>query len=107
METEHRYRPVLMIVPGSMSKRDIGRMERKGGIIVVECSEPETATFADPPAHRTMDDQARASMALFRWLSIKGTSFNTNNGDAIQFWVRALIEGKQPEAAPNARKAKP
>lgn len=101
------FSPVLMIEPGSMTRADIGRMERRGGIIVVECSNPDTTRFADPPGHLDMDEHARAAMSLVRWIHAKDPQFSTNNGTAIQFYVRALLEGKRPQSVSAVKKAKP
>lgn len=95
-----------MILPDSMSKRDIARVERKGGIIIVECKNPAAARFADPPADAGMDAQSRAAMELFRWIASKDTAYSTNNGGAIQFFVRALINGGKPPSVEPVKRAK-
>jgi hypothetical protein len=90
-----------------MSKRDIARTERKGGILIVECSKPDATRFAEPPLDAELDVQARAAMQLVRWIIGKSTTYSTSNSDATQFFVRTLLDGGRPPSVETVKKAKP
>lgn len=91
MSTE-RTKPVVIIEPGAMSKRDVAKMN-KAGITVVEAKNPEAIRFLDPPPF-DRNAQERAAIELCRVLLQSGsigTSYQRYN--IAEMYVKLLLEG--------------
>jgi len=67
-----RTKPVIIIEPGAMSKKDIKKMNACG-IAVVESKNPEAIRFLDPPPFDRSKHE-RAAIALCRILLTSGNS---------------------------------
>jgi hypothetical protein len=104
--SEKRHMPVLMVKPGTVSKKDIELARNLGFILIIECSEPEAARFVEPPIPANMDDQTRACVDLFRYIiDCGGRDTTLYRADLVARWVRALMQGKRPESVPKTAKA--
>ena len=56
-------RKVLFLVkPNTVSREDITRAEQLSMICIIECAEPESARFLEPPLDAGLDRQARAGL---------------------------------------------
>jgi hypothetical protein len=54
----------LLVKTGTVSRRDIARAERLSFLCIVECSDPESSRFLEPPSLiSNLDDQARAAQS--------------------------------------------
>lgn len=94
---KERVRPVVIIEPGAMSKRDISRMN-KAGITVVEAKNPPAIRFLDPPPY-DRDDQERAAISLCRVLLTQGaTNTQYYRSTIAEMYVKLLMEGHPLEA---------
>lgn len=87
-----RLQPILLVKPGTVSRRDITRAERKGGICIVECETPWQARFVEAPLHANIDEQARAALSLLRYVlngPVTGTSYT--RGELTKVFVDAIV----------------
>lgn len=99
MPQEQRTRPVVIIEPGAMSKRDVERMN-KAGITVVEAKNPPAIRFLDPPPY-DRDQQERAAISLCRVLMTNGSANTAYYRSSIaEMYVKLLIEGKALDERP-------
>jgi len=89
-------RPLFLVKPGTVSRRDIARAEKQSGICIVECSDTESARFCEPPLHANLDDQARAALSLLRMV-LTQQSVDFKRGDLTKWFAQALLDGKRPE----------
>lgn len=106
--SEKRHMPILMVKPGTVSKKDIELARNLGFILIIECDEPEAARFVEPPIPASMDDQTRACLDLFRYVMDTGNRDTVfYKVDLVQRWVRALTQGKRPDSVPPTEKVKP
>lgn len=101
-------KPIIIIQPGAMSKRDVKRMN-DAGITVVEAKDPQSIRFLDPP-RASYAEQERAAISLCRTLLSNGSASTQYYRSTIsEMWVAALLNGgalKNMEAVP-AVKANP
>lgn len=89
-------RPLFVVKPNTMSRKDIQRAEKLAGICIVECGEPEACRFLEAPPTANLDEQARAALALMRViLSAQKTDFS--RGEMTKFFVDFLLNNKTPE----------
>jgi hypothetical protein len=91
-------RPLFLVKPGSVSKKDIRRVEKLCGICMVECSDPDAARYSEPPLGADLNEQARAALSLMRRvMSMPG---NFSKADLMQWFINELITWKTPEKVP-------
>ena len=103
-----RMQPLFLIKPKTISAKDIKRAEQRCGITIVECSDPETARFLEPPIDADIDAQARAALSLFRYI-VRGTESPTTvfyGGNLIKWFTNTLIEQPLPPRVPRVRHLK-
>jgi hypothetical protein len=93
-------KPLFLIKPKSMSRRDIKRAEA-GGFIIVECSEPEAARFLEPPLMANLDEQARAGLWLMRFVTENQGPYQ--RADLTRNLVKILMDGHRPAAVPSVK----
>jgi hypothetical protein len=104
---DKKHMPILMVKPGTVSKNDIKLARNLGFICIIECKEPESARFVEPPMPSSMDDQTRACVDLFRHIIENGSRDTTYyRSSLVDRWVRALTLGKRPASVPPADKVK-
>lgn len=92
-------RPLFLIKPGTMSRKDISRAERLAGICIVECGEPDAARFCEAPLGADLDEQARAALSLMRTV-ISHPDTNFTRGSLTKWFVAELLTWKQPPKVP-------
>jgi hypothetical protein len=87
-----RIKPVIIVEPGAMAKKDIAKMD-KAGITVVEAKNPQNIRFLDPPPC-DRNDYERACIKLSRFLLTAG-AINTQYSryNISEFFVKALLDG--------------
>lgn len=86
-----RTKPVIIIEPGAMAKRDIDKMCRCG-ISVIEAKNPPAIRFLDPPPF-DRDRQERAAIALCRILLTHQSKGPFYVSDISQMFCKLLMEG--------------
>lgn len=87
--------PVVIVKPGTVSKKDIERAEKKGMLCIIECAEPESVRFLDPPAGTQIEERARAAYKLMR--VIVTTPQHWSRSDLIAMWSNFLINYDEPK----------
>lgn len=89
-------RPLFVVKPATISRRDINRAEKMAGIVIVECEEPEACRFLQPPPGANLDEQAQAAIALMRMILVsQKTDFS--RGEMTKFFVDCLLNNKPPQ----------
>ncbi len=88
---ETQAKPVFLIAPGSIAKRDIKRIEQLSGVVVVECSSAGLARFLEPPITAVpLEAHAAAAIRLFRHiLDTESNSFY--KADIVKWFVKMLL----------------
>lgn len=100
-----KVKPLFLVSPKAISARDIRRAEQECGICIVECSDPETARFLEPPIDAEMDVQARAALSLMRYITANtsGTSTTFYASTLTKFFVDALLQAPKPASVPRVK----
>lgn len=101
---DKRALPVLIVKPNTVSKADIRRAEKQGFILIVECSEPESVRFVQPPMDADIPAQSAAALELLRVVMEKDSSTNVTVGFITKRWASILMNYLPPK---EPRKAKP
>ena len=91
-----KLKPLFVVKPKTMTRRDINRAEKHAGIIVVECEDPEQARFLEPPIDAEIDVQARGALDLMRVVA-SGTTINYSRDWLVTWFVNALMRERRPE----------
>lgn len=105
MDQPQKAMAVLLVRPKTISRKDIERAERIGGICIVECADPESARFVEAPALvERLEVQARAALWLLRRV-VEGQEQQFSRGELTKWFVGALLDGKRPDPAPSVRSA--
>lgn len=89
--------PVLIVKPGAISKDDIKRAEQKGFIIVIECEDPASCRFLEPPCTAPLDAKMRAAMQLLRYIMDGNKGVMWHRETLITKWVDALLNESPPD----------
>lgn len=84
-------KPVIVLPPGVMSKRDMKRLN-DNDFCVVECKEPERVRFCEPPP-LGYSVQEKAAIQLSRRLLAAKNSWNINRKDLCEILADCLMEG--------------
>lgn len=94
-ELTHRNAPVFVVKTGTMSRRDINRLEKLSGFLVVESAEPETVRYLEPPVDADVPAQARAALSLFRMIkaSTETTMYRQN---LMKLFLDVLMDAPPP-----------
>lgn len=95
MSESNRLQPLFLVKPGTVSRADIKRAEKLGGVCIIECAEPESARYSEPPITADIDVQARAAISLMRFI-IDAPSPEFKRGDLTKLFVQILLKGKYP-----------
>ncbi len=103
-----KVKPLFLIKPKSMSPRDIRRAEKLAGICIAECEAPEQARFLEPPLDATIDAQARAALALMRYVIDNTTNPSTifYGANLVKWFVEKLIAAPTVNRVPPVTKSK-
>lgn len=89
-----RLQPLFLVKPGTVTRADIRRAEKLGGICIIECADPESARYSEPPLEAQLDVQARACLSLLRMI-LRSPGVDFKRGDMTKFFIEALLnEGK-------------
>lgn len=104
--SQFKTRPLFLVKPQSISPADIKRAERLAGICIIECVDPEAARLLEPPLDADMDRQARAALALMRYVaSYKAENNNHFTVGTLQkFILDVLVKESQPSKVPVIKK---
>jgi hypothetical protein len=106
MTDEQRIKPVVILVEGSMSKRDIQRL-RSNGLCVVESKNPSNVRFLDPPPFG-YSQQEEAAIELSRVLLTEGKIGSCTHRAAIgSMYADILLRGDPLKRILRVEKAKP
>jgi hypothetical protein len=89
--------PVLIVKPGTVSREDIERAEKRGFIIIIECTEPDDCRFLEPPCTASIDVKTRAAYGLMRSIvgATKGAMWERES--LISQWAKALMDELPPQ----------
>lgn len=93
--SEEKLRPMFLAKPGTINRSDIRRAEKFCGIVIVECSDPESTRFCEPPLGADLDEQARAALSLMRMI-IDVDNPNFTRGDLTKWFTKQLLSCKTP-----------
>ncbi len=101
-----KMKPLFLITPGAMGKRDIRRAEKLCGICIAECKDPSAVRLLEPPIDAGMDAQTQAALALARMLVYhegnNATSFT--KASLVEWFTQSLMSfSKSPETVKKAR----
>src|ERR1700676_4273517 len=100
-------KPLFIVKPGSVSRKDISRAEKHAGICIIECADPESARYQELPLQYNLNDQARAALSLMR-IVLRSTSTDFKRGDLTKWFVEQLMawdsETKNVEPVATVRK---
>lgn len=98
-ETRNMLKPLFLVKPGSVSRKDIERALRHSGVCIVECAETEAARYSEPPLGTDLNEQARAALSLMRMV-IASPSAEFKRGELTKWFVDAILNGRVPEKVP-------
>lgn len=90
MNMADAVRPLFLVKPKSMSRRDINRAEKMSGICIVECAEPDTARYSEPPLDAQIDLQARAALSLMR-IIMRSNNTTFYRQDITKWFIDAIL----------------
>ena len=99
MSENPRLKPLFLVKPKTMSRRDIRRAEQQAGICIVECADPESARYSEPPLGANLDDQARAALSLFRMV-MGAQMVEFKRSELMKWFIEALLKGAPPTPVP-------
>lgn len=101
-----KVKPLFLIKPGAMKPRDLRRVEKHCGVIIAECSEPDSVRLVEPPLDADMDAQARAALTLTRLLINDDGPIHKSfsKGDLIRFFTKVLMEAPQPKTVTKVKR---
>jgi hypothetical protein len=104
MSENRQLKPLFLVKPDSMSRKDINRAERLSGICIVECKDPDSARYSEPPLTANLDDQARAALSLMRTV-VNHPNSNFTRGELTKWFIDSLLSWNAPKTVtPVARK---
>lgn len=97
-KAKERIKPLFLVKPKSMSRRDIRRAEKEAGIVIVECEEPQTTRLLEPPIDQEIEVQARAALQLMRYVlnNTAGPTTTFYGSNLVKFFVDAMIYQPPP-----------
>jgi hypothetical protein len=104
-ETHNMLKPLFLVKPGSVSRKDIERALRHSGVCIVECSETESARYSEPPMGTDLNEQARAALSLMRMV-IASPNAEFKRGELTKWFVDAILNGRIPEKVPHVAAAR-
>lgn len=90
--------PVLIVKPKTISRADIKRAEEQGFLCIIECKEPESARFLEPPVHADIGPMAEAAVRLMR--IVLSSSATWTRGDLAKQWAHILLNEQMPKPVP-------
>src|SRR5579859_2535047 len=91
-----KLKPLFIVKPKTMQRRDIRRAEEQAGICIVECSDPESTRFLEPPPDAGLAIQARAALSLMRFVVASAGPFQ--RGELLKWFVDQLLNTKSVPA---------
>jgi hypothetical protein len=102
-----RALPLFLVKKGTISPKDIRRIERLSLVCVVESTEPEAVRLLEPPVDADIPAQARAALHLFRWMKDTGD----NNGsfakrDIVKYFVDILMRSDEVQRVDKTKRVK-
>jgi len=105
MSDAQKVKPLFIIKPHSMVLKDIRRAERLAGIVIAECSDPESIRLVEPPIHAEVPAQARAALRLMRYVihypsNNAGGDMNFSRHHLMQKFLTWLVEEEPPKSVP-------
>lgn len=91
--------PLFLIKPKSMAEADIKRAERRCGIVIIECDEPDAARFLEKPLSAPLDEQAAAALELMRHV-MDNPSGSFDKSYLVKWFCRVLMNSPRPKPVP-------
>ena len=98
-------KPLFLIKPGSVSRKDIRRVESGCGICMVECADPDAARYSEPPLGADLDEQARAALSLLRMVMDSPTP-DFKRADLTRWFVNEILRSRKPDTVKPAASVK-
>jgi hypothetical protein len=99
MNPDKRIRPVIIIPPKTLSKKDIKKMS-ENGFCVVEAEDPSKVRYLDTPPPYDYSDQERAAIQLCKVLLSSGVpTTNWQKMTITEKFIELLIKGSPLQAA--------
>jgi len=96
-DTKNMLKPLFLVKPQSVSRKDIIRAEKHCGICIIECSDPDASRYSEPPLGANLDEQARAALSLLRMI-MASQSPDFKRSELTKFFVNALLNGSRPQS---------
>lgn len=93
--SDQKLKPLFLVKPGSVSRVDIRRAERLAGVCIIECTEPDSTRYSEPPLGANLDDQARAALSLMR-IVINSNSASFQRSELTKWFVAELLSWNRP-----------
>lgn len=97
--------PLFLIKPGTMKRADINRAKKMSGVCIVECSDPESARFLEPPIGGNVEEHARAALQLFR-LVLRQQEQTFSRATLTKWFCDALLDETKPAVVPRVKAVK-
>jgi len=108
--SKERIKPLFIVKPKTMSRRDIKRVEKLTGLCIIECAEPESCRLLEPPVDAGIDVQAKAALSLMRYIINDVTVSNTNGSyykaTLIMRFVDAIVNASRPAPVAGVKSVK-
>jgi hypothetical protein len=101
---DEKLRPLFLIKPGTMSRKDIGRAERMCGICIAECSDTDSARYSEPPLGADLNEQSRAALSLMRKV-LSSPSADFKRGELTKWFVEEILTWQRPANVPAVKGA--
>lgn len=83
-------KPMFLVKPDTVSRRDINRAEKHCGICIIECADPDSARYSEAPLGADLDEQARAALSLMRKV-LSVTDQNFTRGQLTKWFVEEIL----------------
>ena len=91
MDNSTQPKPIFLIAPGSISKRDIKRIEKLGAVVVAECANAGLARFLEPPITAVpLDAHSAAAIKLARHI-VNTDQASFYKSDLVRWFVQMLL----------------
>lgn len=102
---ENKLKPLFLVKPGSVSRKDIHRAEKQCGICIVECADPEASRYSEPPLTANLDEQSRAALSLMRMV-LRSPNTDFKRAELVKWFVDILIGERPPLEVPTVKAVK-
>jgi hypothetical protein len=90
-----KLKPMFLVKPKSVSRRDINRAEKQCGVCIIECSDPESSRYSEAPMGADLDAQAQAALSLMRTI-VSANQTDFKKSELTKWFVDQILTWNRP-----------